>query len=165
MTLSRDAVRAYVGLGANLGDAARTLREAADAIAALPGTAALALSPTYRTAPIDAHGPDFLNVVAAVDTRDAPLVLLAALNAIEAEHGRQRPYRNAPRTLDLDLLLWGDLTLDSPRLTLPHPRLHLRAFALRPLADLAPGLVIPGRGPLAAWRAAVADQPIERHAP
>jgi 2-amino-4-hydroxy-6-hydroxymethyldihydropteridine diphosphokinase len=153
--------RAYIGLGANLGDARATLQAAVDSIAQLPQTRLVARSGDWRSAPVQAEGPDFINAVAAVDTTLAPHDLLAELQRIEQAHGRSRPYRNAPRTLDLDLLLHGDHALDTPRLTLPHPRLHERAFALRPLAELAPGLVIAGRGPLADLLAAVAGQRIE----
>jgi len=133
--------RAYVGLGANLGtDLLATLTQAAQSLAALPGSRLVALSSAWRSAPVDAGGPDFLNAVAALDTTLPPLEMLDALQAIEQAHGRQRPYRNAPRTLDLDLLLLGDLVLDTPRLTLPHPRLSERAFVLRPLLEIAPEL-------------------------
>ncbi|MGM9480543.1 2-amino-4-hydroxy-6-hydroxymethyldihydropteridine diphosphokinase [Roseateles sp. NT4] len=152
--------RAYVGLGANLGaNLSATLTQAALRLAALPGTQVAALSSTWRSAPVDAGGPDFLNAVAALDTTLAPLELLDALQAIELAHGRERSYRNAPRTLDLDLLLYGELTLDTPRLTLPHPRLGERAFVLLPLLEIAPEL-----GHLAVgedWQA----QRIERLAP
>ena len=144
--------RAYVGLGANLGaDIAATLTQAALQLAALPGTQVAALSSAWRSAPVDAGGPDFLNAVAALDTTLLPLELLDALQAIELAHGRERPYRNAPRTLDLDLLLYGDLTLDTPRLTLPHPRLGERAFVLRPLLEIAPELAQLAAGD--AWQA------------
>ncbi len=134
--------RAYVGLGTNLGaDLLATLAQAARSLAALPGTQLAALSSAWRSAPVDAGGPDFLNAVAALDTALSPVELLDALQAIEQAHGRERPYRNAPRTLDLDLLLYGDLSLDTPRLTLPHPRLGERAFVLRPLLEIAPDLV------------------------
>ena len=133
--------RAYVGLGANLGaNLSATLTQAALRLAALPRTHVAALSSVWRSAPVDAGGPDFLNAVVALDTALAPLELLDALRAIELAHGRERPYRNAPRTLDLDLLLYDELTLDTPRLTLPHPRLGERAFVLRPLLELAPEL-------------------------
>ena len=157
--------RAYVGLGANLGDPRATLGQALAAIAALPHGRLVATSSIYRTAPIDSSGPDYLNAVAALDTELAPAALLASLQAIEAAHGRERPYRNAPRTLDLDLLLHGDAVVDTPTLTLPHPRLHQRAFVLLPLLELAPLLAAPGLGPLAAHAAAVAGQRIERLAP
>jgi 2-amino-4-hydroxy-6-hydroxymethyldihydropteridine diphosphokinase len=154
--------RAYVGVGANLGDAAASLSAAFDALARLPGSRSVARSSVYRSAPVDAAGPDFLNAVVALDTTLLPAELLQALHAIEAEHGRQRPYRNAPRTLDLDLLLHGDAVLSTPQLTLPHPRLHLRAFVLEPLAELAPALLIPGLGPIDAWRRAAAAQDVAR---
>ncbi len=109
-------------------------------MAVLPGTRAGAASSIWRSAPVEASGPDFLNAVVALDTVLAPLDLLDALQAIEQIHGRERPYRNAPRTLDLDLLLYGDLALATPRLTLPHPRLGERAFVLRPLLEIAPEL-------------------------
>ena len=154
--------RAYVGLGANLGDARLTLQAALDALAALPDTQLVAVSSLYRSAPIDSSGPDYLNAVAALDTALEPHALLSALQAIEQVHGRERPYRNAPRTLDLDLLLHGDARLDTPTLTLPHPRLHQRAFVLLPLAEIAPALALPGRGAVADWLPGVADQTVER---
>lgn len=137
------SVRAWVGIGANLGDAPATVREAIERLRALGSVVA---SPLYRSAPVDATGPDFINAVAALDTCLEPEALLAALQAIEADFGRERPYRHAPRTLDLDLLLHGDTVWATPTLTLPHPRLHLRAFVLRPLLDLAPDLHAPGLG-------------------
>jgi len=158
-------VTAYVGLGANLGDAAAALDAAVAALAALPGTRLAACSPRYRTAPVDATGPDYLNAVAALDTDLSAEALLAALHEIELRHGRERPYRNAPRTLDLDLLLHGDTRIDGPRLAVPHPRLHERAFVLVPLADLAPDLVVPGRGRVRDLLDTVADQRIERLTP
>lgn len=154
--------RAYVGLGANLGDARATLSAAFGALASLPGTTVAARSALYRSAPHDAHGPDYLNAVAAIDTTLAPHALLAGLHDIERAHGRERPYRNAPRTLDLDLLLFDDLELRDPGLVLPHPRMHERAFVLVPLAELAPSLVVPGRGALAGLLAAVRAQHVER---
>ena len=156
------AERVFIGLGANLGDAGATLRQALQQIAALPGTQLVASSPLYRTAPVDATGPDFLNAVAELATTLEPLPLLAALQAIEQGHGRQRPYRNAPRTLDLDLLLHGSRVIQTPALSVPHPRLHQRAFVLRPLLDLAPTLHHPALGPLRAHLDAVQDQAIER---
>lgn len=155
------ATVAYIGLGANLGDSAATLRLALDELAATAGIDACIASPFYRSAPVDASGPDFVNAVARVQTSLAPLALLDALQAIEQGHGRQRPYRNAPRTLDLDLLCYGDLRLDTPRLTLPHPRMHERAFVLLPLRDLAPGMMLNGV-PLDVLLARCKDQAIER---
>ena len=147
---------AYIALGGNLGDAAATVRRAFAALAALPQTRLLAASSLYRSAPVDASGPDFINAAASVATGLTPLQLLDALQAIETAEGRQRPWRNAPRTLDLDLLLYGQQRLDTPRLTLPHPRMLQRAFVLWPLAEIAPALVPPEA------LAAVAGQAIER---
>lgn len=154
--------RAYVGLGANLGNARAALAAAAAALAELPATRFVGLSALYRTAPIDSSGPDYLNAVAALDTGLAPEALLERLQAVENVHGRERPYRNAPRTLDLDLLLHGDAVRASAQLTVPHPRLHQRAFVLLPLLELAPDLAAPGLGRLADHLDAVREQRIER---
>ena len=156
------AERVFIGLGANLGDAGAALTQALQELAALPGTRMVARSPLYRSAPVDATGPDFVNAVAELSTDLEPLPLLHALQAIERQHGRQRPYRNAPRTLDLDLLLYGQRVLNEPTLTVPHPRLHQRAFVLLPLLDLAPDLRHPLLGPVATLSAAVHGQAIER---
>jgi 2-amino-4-hydroxy-6-hydroxymethyldihydropteridine diphosphokinase len=153
---------ACVGLGANLGDPRTTLAHARDEIARLPGTVLHATSPLYRSAPIDAGGPDFFNAVALIDTSMDAHALLQALQGIEARHGRERPYRHAPRTLDLDLLLYGDDSIVTPDLVVPHPRLHERAFALRPLLDIAPDACIPGRGRAIDWLPKVAGQRIEK---
>ena len=141
-----NAVPAWIGLGANLGDPLDAIAAALTVIDQLDGTRLQKVSSLYRSAPVDAEGPDFLNAVAAVDTRLAPAALLAALQAIEQAHGRQRSHRNAPRTLDLDLLLYGTQVIDLPGLQVPHPYLHERAFVLVPLAEIAPDLAIPGHG-------------------
>ncbi|WP_066408000.1 2-amino-4-hydroxy-6-hydroxymethyldihydropteridine diphosphokinase [Bordetella ansorpii] len=154
-------VRAYIGLGSNLGDSVATLKAALADLAATPGILACQVSPWYRSAPVDAAGPDFVNAAAALDTTLSPLELLDVLQAIELRHGRLRPYRHAPRTLDLDLLMHGDARLDTDRLTLPHPRMHERAFVLLPLRDLAPGLVL-AQGNLDALIAKRGDQAIDR---
>jgi 2-amino-4-hydroxy-6-hydroxymethyldihydropteridine diphosphokinase len=154
---------AYIALGANLGDPASTLRTAFAALAELPDSRLLARSALYLSAPVGLTGqPDFVNAAAGVETTLAPADLLDALFAIEQQFGRLRGERNGPRTLDLDLLLYDQQVISTPRLTLPHPRLHLRAFVLLPLADLDPALRIPGRGTLAAWLPAVATQGIRR---
>lgn len=150
---------AYIGLGANLGDAAGAIQGAAQELAATPGIQALRLSPLYGSAPVGCTGPDYVNAVAEIHTTLQPAALLAALQAIEQAHGRKRPYRNAPRTLDLDLLWFDGKTIDTPTLAVPHPRMHLRAFVLRPLRDLAPDLVLP-QGNLADLLARCADQDI-----
>ncbi|HET7610371.1 MAG TPA: 2-amino-4-hydroxy-6-hydroxymethyldihydropteridine diphosphokinase [Rhodanobacteraceae bacterium] len=138
---------AYVALGSNLDDPAAQVERGFAALAALPGTRLRARSRLYRTPPWGVvDQPSFVNAVAALETSLAPRELLEALLAIEAGAGRVRGARNGPRTLDLDLLLHGDLELCEAGLTLPHPRLHERAFVLLPLADVAPGLDVPGRG-------------------
>lgn len=154
--------RAFLGLGANLGDARATLARAVNDLADVADTRVVAQSSLYRTAPVDSSGPDYLNLVVAVDTTLAPMVLLRRLQAIEAAHGRQRPYRNAPRTLDLDLLLYADQRIDLPDLQVPHPRLHQRAFVVVPLLEVAPSLCLPDGSRLADHVAAVAGQAIER---
>lgn len=152
----RDAVTAFVALGANLGEAAQTLRDALDAIAGTPGVRLLQASSLYRTAPIESSGPDYINAVAEIATTLTAPGLLQALQAIEQRAGRERPYRNAPRTLDLDLLLYGSAQIESPQLTVPHPRMGERAFVLEPLHEIAPGLVTE------ATRKAVSAQAIHR---
>ena len=146
----------FIALGANLGDAMQTLRQAAAAMGKLPLTQVLEASSLYRTAPVDSSGPDYLNAVLQLQTALPAPVLLQALQEIEAAAGRERPYRNAPRTLDLDILLYGSGQIDSPHLQVPHPRMAQRAFVLEPLAEIAPGRVSP------AQREAVAGQRIER---
>lgn len=150
----RAAVTAFVGLGANLGDAGRALADALQGIASLPGTRLVRSSRIYRSAPVDAGGPDYLNAVAQLQTQLTAPELLAQLQALEQAAGRERPYRNAPRTLDLDLLLYGDARIASALLTVPHPRMRERAFVLLPLQELAPDRVA------AADLAAVAHQRI-----
>lgn len=154
--------RVFVGLGANLGDPVATVNAALQALDALPDTRLVARSSLYRTAPLEAEGPPFVNAVAELRTALDPEDLLRSLQALEAHHHRQRPYRNAPRTLDLDLLLFGERMVDTPTLTVPHPRLHRRGFVLAPLLEIDPTLGHPALGPLAAWRPGTADQPIER---
>jgi 2-amino-4-hydroxy-6-hydroxymethyldihydropteridine diphosphokinase len=149
---------AWIGLGANLGERRATIEAALDALRTLPRTRLVARSRLWASAPVDAGGPDYLNAVARLDTRLDAHDLLAALQAIEGRFGRERAYRNAPRTLDLDLLLAGDATIDTPSLVVPHPRLHERAFVLRPMADIDARIVVPSRGPVRQWLAHVADQ-------
>ncbi|MGE0330080.1 MAG: 2-amino-4-hydroxy-6-hydroxymethyldihydropteridine diphosphokinase [Ramlibacter sp.] len=140
--MTREPVPAWVALGANLGDAPQTVRDAVTAIGQLPGTTVEKQSSLYRTAPVDSSGPDYINAVVEIVTALPAPELLAALQAIEQAAGRERPYRNAPRTLDLDVLLFGGGSISSPALTIPHPRMHERAFVLVPLAEIAPGLVM-----------------------
>lgn len=153
---------AYIGIGANLGEARATVAAAIAELARRPGCRLVAASSVWRSAPVDAQGPDFFNAVVAIETTLSPEGLLATLQALEQAFGRQRPYRHAPRTLDLDLLLHGDALRSTPRLTLPHPRLHQRAFVLRPLLEIAPALAAPGLGALADWLPACADQVVEQ---
>lgn len=153
---------AYIGIGANLGDARANVQDAIARLARLPHTRLLRASASYRTAPIDSSGPDYINAVASVDTGLDAHALLAELQAIELAHGRERPYRNAPRTLDLDLLLYGDDIIATPALAVPHPRLLERAFVLVPLLEIAPDIEVPGHGPAGAHLADVAGQAIQR---
>jgi 2-amino-4-hydroxy-6-hydroxymethyldihydropteridine diphosphokinase len=149
----RGPVMAYIALGANLGDAAAALRWAIQALDGLPLSRVGRVSSLYKTAPLDtdsgvevaAPGNDYLNAVVALETGLSAPALLDALQALELQAGRQRPYRNAPRTLDLDVLLYGSARIDSSRLTVPHPRMAQRAFVLVPLAEIAPGLVSAGQ--------------------
>jgi 2-amino-4-hydroxy-6-hydroxymethyldihydropteridine diphosphokinase len=152
--------RAYVGIGANLGDARANVLDAIARLAALPGCLLRTSSSLYRSAPIDAGGADYVNAIAQLDTTLPAHDLLRALQQIELAHGRERPYRNAPRTLDLDLLLYGDQKIHSTTLQVPHPRMTGRAFVLLPLLELAPDIVIPDHGPARQFLASVADQGI-----
>lgn len=152
----RAAVTAFVALGGNLGDARAAVRRAIQDLGRLPGTRLEAASGLYRSAPHEAQGPDFINAVARIATTLTAPELLRALQALEAAAGRERPYLNAPRTLDLDLLFYGDARIASPALTVPHPRWQERAFVLRPLAEVAPERVTPD------LLAAAAAQKIER---
>jgi len=153
---------AFIGLGANLGDRARQIDLACVDIAALPTTTLVARSALYASAPLDAPGGEYLNAVVQVRSALAPLELLHALQAIERRHGRVRPFAGAPRTLDLDLLLYGDRAVASDELTLPHPRLHERAFVLVPLAEIVPERLVPGKGRVADLCAAVAWQRVAK---
>ena len=155
--------RCFVALGANLGDPIVTVSKAIEALRDLPDTEFVTASSLYRTAPVGLkHQPDFINAVVELIAEPPAPALLEMLFSIEARFGRRRSIRNAPRTLDLDLLLYGDEISGDPNLTLPHPRLHERAFVLAPLAEIAPRLVIPDRGPVAGLLAACADQQIEK---
>ncbi len=138
---ARSPVTAFIGLGANLGDAAGTVRNALTALATLPGTTLVCQSSLYRTAPVQASGPDYVNAVAQISTRLSAPELLDALHDIEQSCGRERPFRNAPRTLDLDILTFGSGSVNSPALVIPHPRMFERAFVLVPLAEIAPDRV------------------------
>jgi len=149
-----EPVCAFIGLGANLGEPRTTVLAAIDAIATLDGVQLSRQSSLYGSAPVDAGGGDYVNAVVQVQTQLGPHALLAALHGIEQAAGRERPYRNAPRTLDLDVLLYADQVIQDAQLTVPHPRMWERAFVLRPLAEIAPEKVS------ATQLQAVADQPI-----
>jgi 2-amino-4-hydroxy-6-hydroxymethyldihydropteridine diphosphokinase len=152
----RDPVTAYVGVGANLEDAEGSVRDAIARLGQLAHTALTRQSSLYRSAPVDSSGPDYVNAVAELSTRLTAPELLAHLQGLESAAGRRRPYRNAPRTLDLDLLVFGHARIESERLQVPHPRMNARAFVLVPLAEVAPHLVQPGQ------LAAVASQRVTR---
>ena len=160
------ATRAVIGLGSNLAHPRRRIARALREIARIPATRLTRVSPNYLTAPVDPGEPqpDYVNAVAMVSTRLAPRALLSRLRAIERHAGRRRDARarNLARTLDLDLLLYGARRMDTVALTLPHPRMHARAFVLRPLIDVAPAVVIPRRGLARRLVRAVADQRIKR---
>ncbi|TGV11231.1 2-amino-4-hydroxy-6-hydroxymethyldihydropteridine diphosphokinase [Alcaligenaceae bacterium 429] len=151
---------AYIALGANLGDPIGMLLDVIDELRELPGCSNLESSGFYSTKPFEASGPDFINAVVSLHTTLSPLELLHALQALENKHGRVRTEHNGPRTLDLDLLVFGDTQMDSPELTLPHPRMHQRAFVLYPLADLAPTLKL-AQGTVQDLLPSVADQGVE----
>lgn len=165
MDASDEKHRAFIGLGANLGDAHASLRAALASLRDLPGTELKAVSSIFRSAPVDAVGPDFLNAVVELSSSLPPDELLRQMQAIELVHGRQRPFRHAPRTLDLDLLLYGDLQCDTDELQVPHPRMHQRAFVLLPLVELAPDVKIPGLGPAQDYLSQASDQRVDRIGP
>lgn len=149
---------AYIGMGANLGDAQATLAQALETLRHTAGVIEVHSSHFYRSDPVDAPGPVYVNAVARLTTTLAPLPLLAALRSTETQFGRERHFRNAPRTLDLDLLLYDELEFSTPTLVVPHPRLHLRAFVLKPLIELgAQNTVIEGKK-VSDWLTACIEQ-------
>jgi len=162
--------KAYIGIGANQGDLVATLNAAVHSLGSLEQSQFIATSPFYLSAPIEANGPDYLNAVVRLDTDLEPYGLLLHLLEIEMVFGRKRrsgadARRNAPRSIDLDLLMVGDLIIRSAPLVLPHPRMHERAFVLRPLLDLAPDLMVPGYGPATRLLSRVSDQVIAPFTP
>ncbi len=156
---------AYIGLGANQGEVIESLKAALDSLRSLEQSELIAVSPFYKSAPVEATGADYLNAVAQLDTSLEPYALLLHLLDIELMLGRKRrglgQKKNAPRNVDLDLLLLGDMIIQSTPLTLPHPRLHQRAFVLKPLLDLAPDIRVPGQGSASTFLETVSDQRIE----
>jgi len=154
---------AFIGLGSNLDDPGAQVLHALRALCELPHTRLLARSSLFRSAPLGFAGqPDFINAVAKLETGLAPRELLDALLRLERENGRTREFRNAPRTLDLDVLLYDDMRRHEPGLTLPHPRMHERAFVLAPLLEIAPECAIPGVGTAAQALAQCGAQQLER---
>jgi 2-amino-4-hydroxy-6-hydroxymethyldihydropteridine diphosphokinase len=159
-------VTAFIGLGANLDDPAAQVKLAFEELARLPHTILAARSSLYVSAPVGCdQQPDFINAVAKLETGLSPRALLAALLDIEHLHGRERTFRNAPRTLDLDLLLFGDALFHEQGLAVPHPRMHERSFVLEPLMEIAPDLNIPGHGSLRTQLTCCAGQPIRLYQP
>ena len=154
---------AFVALGSNLEQPQIQVRRGFDELAALSKTKLLASSSLYTSAPVGyADQPDFMNAVAKIETALSPREVLEALLAIELKHGRQRSLPNGPRTLDMDLLLYGGLQHHEAGLTIPHPRMHERAFVLLPLTEIAPDAVIPGKGPAREWLEKCADQQLRK---
>jgi len=153
-----ESVTSYVGVGSNLGDALHNVSAALAALHHLPQTQLHSHSSLFRSAPIDATGDDFINAVARVDSQLSAESLLAELQKIELSFGRKRPFRNAPRTLDLDLLLYGDLKIATDILVVPHPRMTTRAFVILPLLELNPDVAIPGYGQASRYVQAISDQ-------
>ena len=154
---------AYVGIGSNLGEPAGQVESAFEDLGRIRQTSLAARSSLYRSQPVGyADQPEFFNAVAALETALEPLELLRELQAIEARHGRRRSFANAPRTLDLDLLLHGQAVVHRPELTVPHPRMHERRFVLKPLLEIAPEVEIPGIGAAKARLEACADQVVEK---
>jgi 2-amino-4-hydroxy-6-hydroxymethyldihydropteridine diphosphokinase len=154
---------AFIGLGSNLANPRHQILQALQAMAGLPHTQILAHSSLYCSAPVDyLEQPDFINAVAQLKTSLSPRALLDALLELERVGGRTREFRNAPRTLDLDVLLYDDLRHHEHGLTIPHPQMHLRAFVLHPLLEIAPDCVIPGVGTAAEALRQCADQKLER---
>ncbi len=154
---------AYIALGSNLQDPAKQVSLAFQEISELPDTIIIRHSSLYRTAPVGYDNqPDFINAAVEVETTLEPLTLLRALLALETSHGRERPFPNAPRVLDLDLLIYDDIAMNTEELTLPHPRMHERGFVLLPLAEIAPDLVIGKHGKAAELAQQCADQGVEK---
>ena len=155
-------ITAYIGIGANLGDALGTVKAVISDISKLPSTRLSGQSSLFRTAPVDAGGDDYINAVVRIETELTAQSLHAQMQALEQAAGRERPYRNAPRTLDLDLLLYGAERIASEHLIVPHPRMTQRAFVLIPLLQIDPFISIPGHGPAHLFVPMIADQAIQK---
>lgn len=161
-SMSTSTHLAYIGIGANLGDARATVEYAIDQLQRFPQTRLEKASSLFVTAPIDSSGDDYFNAVASIRTSLTPQDLLQQLQALELACGRERPYRNAPRTLDLDLLLYDEQQIKEENLTVPHLRMHERAFVLIPLLQIDPFIAIPGKGAAHQFAPAVANQGIRK---
>ena len=154
---------AFVGIGSNLEEPAKQVRAALDELDRLPHTRVVKRSSLYRSAPVGyTDQPDFVNAVAQLETGIPAERLLSELQDVEKRHGRERSFRNAPRTLDLDVLLYGNLVLKSERLEIPHPRMHERAFVLEPLVEISPEAAIPGKGSARDLLKSCSGQPVEK---
>lgn len=156
------AALAYIGIGSNLGDSIATIHRAIAALEKIPHTRLLKTSSLFQSAPHEASGNDFMNAVVEIDTTLSPEALLEHCQSIELAFGRKRPFQNAPRTLDLDLLLYGNLTINQASLSLPHPRMTERAFVLLPLCEIAPDISIPGKGLASHYLSPLSHQRIEK---
>jgi 2-amino-4-hydroxy-6-hydroxymethyldihydropteridine diphosphokinase len=155
--------RAFIAIGSNLQQPRSQVMQAFEGISRLPNTQLIKRSSLYRTAPVGYDDqPDFINAVAEVETELPPLELLHALLSVETAQGRERPFPNAPRVLDLDLLLYNDTIMNTAELTLPHPRMHTRGFVMLPLAEIAPELSIPPYGNVAVLAGQCTDQGVEK---
>lgn len=155
-------IACYIGIGSNLGDAQDNVRRAITRVGELNDTRLTGQSSLFRTAPVDAVGDDYINAVVRIESSLPAAQLLQALQSIEQDFGRERPYRNAPRTLDLDILLYGQQAIASESLVVPHPRLTQRAFVLIPLLQIDPLIAIPGQGPAHSFVPGVAGQAIQK---
>ncbi len=160
--MSAVQVTAYVGIGSNLGNVRGNVENVLQQLDSLPKTRRTGQSNLFRTAPLDATGDDYVNAVVRLDTQLDAHELLRQLQAIEQAYGRERPYPNAPRTMDLDILLYGGQKISTEVLTVPHPRLTQRAFVLIPLLQIDPLIAIPGQGPAHAFAPGVAGQVINK---
>jgi 2-amino-4-hydroxy-6-hydroxymethyldihydropteridine diphosphokinase len=155
-------VSAYIGIGSNLGKPVDNVEHALQELGTLPKSRISARSSLFLTAPVDATGDDYVNAVAQIETELSSQDLLHALLSVERSFGRERPFLNAPRTLDLDLLLYGNETIAMPSLQVPHPRMTQRAFVMIPLLEIDPFITIPGKGPAHAYVPALASQRIRK---
>lgn len=160
--MTTQKIAAFIGIGANLGDARATVEQALADLGKLPQTRLTAQSSLFQSAPIDSSGDDFINAVARIETALSAQALLEQLQALEAAAGRERPFANAPRTLDLDLLLYGERKISTATLTVPHPRMTARAFVIIPLLQIDPFIAIPGKGAAHQFAPSVADQTIRK---